>query len=318
MSNALWPLQRWHQAEFSLSCPHCRNAVVINGLGLTKDIVGCSDCQHSITLAAVENVRPSGELQFKVGIRQLLLSYEGRVGRLSFLLLGVFPLWIMGAPQLYQTLLDMLWSGASLSQEEETFVVGKAATALLLLSIVGMPISAKRLHDRGKSGHWLWILLLAWVPYLGPLLLLFALVSLGLWPGVPKVNRYGPRPRDCRITGLPRWTKLVGKKLVSTPPRQLALILTVVAILFWLLFPVRDAIFDAPGGRGGWKKNLGPVFVFSEPSMQQVTERLFKSEAVSVEAARHCYSEVNYGKTTLLIIATLVSGGAAIVLTRKF
>jgi uncharacterized membrane protein YhaH (DUF805 family) len=79
---------------------------------------------------------------------------------------------------------------------------------LLWLIPVSFPIIVKRLHDRGRSGHWAWLLLLAILPGLPssefyPLVGLLgafaaivipvlAVVSLGLFRGQEGSNRFGP------------------------------------------------------------------------------------------------------------------------------
>lgn len=68
----------------------------------------------------------------------------------------------------------------------------------------GACVLSKRLHDRGRSGWWAVLVLLAVVAvwprpesffdFLFVLVLLWALVELGVMGGEPGANRYGPNP----------------------------------------------------------------------------------------------------------------------------
>ncbi|HEX2560278.1 DUF805 domain-containing protein [Phenylobacterium sp.] len=68
----------------------------------------------------------------------------------------------------------------------------------------GACVLSKRLHDRGRSGWWAGLVLLAVVAvwprpesffdFLFVLVLLWALVELGVMGGEPGTNRYGPNP----------------------------------------------------------------------------------------------------------------------------
>ncbi|WP_427913870.1 DUF805 domain-containing protein [Ramlibacter sp. MMS24-I3-19] len=59
--------------------------------------------------------------------------------------------------------------------------------AFLALVVPGLAVGARRMHDTGKSG---WILLLALIPVVGGLVLLFFAAQ----PGEPHDNAYGPVP----------------------------------------------------------------------------------------------------------------------------
>jgi uncharacterized membrane protein YhaH (DUF805 family) len=68
----------------------------------------------------------------------------------------------------------------------------------------GACVLSKRLHDRGRSGWWAALILLATVAvwpapdsffdFLFALVLIWALIELGTMPGEPGANRYGPNP----------------------------------------------------------------------------------------------------------------------------
>lgn len=67
---------------------------------------------------------------------------------------------------------------------------GGLLTILFMLAtfIPGLAVSVRRLHDLGKSG---WMLLIAFIPLLGGLYLLFLFVQ----PGTPGQNAYGADPK---------------------------------------------------------------------------------------------------------------------------
>ena len=65
-------------------------------------------------------------------------------------------------------------------------------------------VLSKRLHDRGRAGWWaafpLWAFAVAWpAPHgvfgaIASLILVAAVVDLGVLPGQPAFNRFGPPP----------------------------------------------------------------------------------------------------------------------------
>ena len=59
----------------------------------------------------------------------------------------------------------------------------------LAVIIPGIAVSVRRLHDTGRSGWWL---LIACVPCIGALVLLYFLVS----DSTPGDNRFGPNPKQ--------------------------------------------------------------------------------------------------------------------------
>lgn len=58
----------------------------------------------------------------------------------------------------------------------------------LLGTLPLVALAVRRAHDRGKSG---WILLVALIPYIGPLILMFQMLGVGNGG----MNQYGPDPR---------------------------------------------------------------------------------------------------------------------------
>ncbi|MDE2577800.1 MAG: DUF805 domain-containing protein [Hyphomicrobiales bacterium] len=140
-----------------------------------------------------------------------LLERDGRAGRLAWwgtmaaLLIG-FIVWAVGAA----------WALAA-AREEGVPTAGGLAVSLLALAAFAISMSAaiavgvRRLHDRGKSGHWLWLYYAAPVILqalgenafravrpLAALMLaaslalsVWAVLELGLMPGRKSVNAYG-------------------------------------------------------------------------------------------------------------------------------
>ena len=107
---------------------------------------------------------------------RLWLDPRGRIGRAVFWLWGVLALLGMGV--LLHALLDI----ARVPQQRVDSV-----TSLLLLWPT-LAVSAKRWHDRDRSGWWV---LVALIPVVG---WLWALLDNGFVRGTPGPNRYGPPP----------------------------------------------------------------------------------------------------------------------------
>ncbi len=69
-------------------------------------------------------------------------------------------------------------------------IYGPLTTLLILGTIVpGISVGVRRLHDTDRSGWWL---LIAVIPLIGGLILLFFFVS----DGTRGANRFGPDPKD--------------------------------------------------------------------------------------------------------------------------
>jgi uncharacterized membrane protein YhaH (DUF805 family) len=125
----------------------------------------------------------------RAGWVQLFISSTGRLARAPFL----FAIAV---------LIGLFWA-------YERLVVGWAHgltgwLAHLLLVFAGASVLSKRLHDRGRSGWWSALVLLAFaaawpwptglVDYLFLPVLAWAVVELGLTPGRAGANRFGPPP----------------------------------------------------------------------------------------------------------------------------
>lgn len=137
-----------------------------------------------------------------MGWRELLFSFEGRVNRKPYWLIPIGGL-----------LISILAIGLTVILSPTIGMVVAIALYPLLIG-VSLAIGVKRLHDREKSGHWLWLF------YLGPALLqwissasgrgslgtvflaasyaisVWALIELGFLRGTAGPNRYGPDPLE--------------------------------------------------------------------------------------------------------------------------
>jgi FAD/FMN-containing dehydrogenase/uncharacterized membrane protein YhaH (DUF805 family) len=113
-------------------------------------------------------------MQFKdkLPVSYLLFTYHGRINRLTYWTLSLF---IWTSFYVLFNLLEIISYSATL-----------AIYPLLFWALLATAI--KRLHDTGKSGHWLWAVL---IPVLGPLFLIFIL---GFRKGKKDSNRYGSFP----------------------------------------------------------------------------------------------------------------------------
>jgi uncharacterized membrane protein YhaH (DUF805 family) len=107
---------------------------------------------------------------------RLYTSLRGRVGRRSFWLHGVLALLAVGVVGM--ALLEI----AGLRPDRAERVVN------LLIAWPAIAISAKRWHDRDRTGWWV---LIALIPVLGQL---WALLNNGFLRGTPGPNRFGDEP----------------------------------------------------------------------------------------------------------------------------
>ena len=109
---------------------------------------------------------------------RLLLDPRGRISRATFWRWGIGVLFGLGL--LGQALLGIARVPADTADR----------TVSLLLLWPALAVSAKRWHDRDRSGAWV---LVALVPIIG---WLWALADNGFVRGTPGPNRFGPEPRD--------------------------------------------------------------------------------------------------------------------------
>jgi uncharacterized membrane protein YhaH (DUF805 family) len=121
---------------------------------------------------------------------ELFLSSNGRLARTPFLVAsGV----LIGAAVLYEAI-----AGYTLH-----WLTGWLVYPALLFS--GACVLSKRLHDRGRSGWWSMLILIAivavwpqpehFLDFMFSLVILWAIVELGVMGGEQGANRYGPNPQ---------------------------------------------------------------------------------------------------------------------------
>ena len=124
---------------------------------------------------------------------QFLFSFEGRVRRrdfwLFFIVIGLIYgrlLWIFG-----DNVYHMHGFGHPFGFYGMHFVSHNLAVSVLGLAAVWakLAVTAKRWHDRDKSG-WMYLILI--IPVLG---WLWTLIECGFVDGTPRRNRYGKSPK---------------------------------------------------------------------------------------------------------------------------
>ena len=117
---------------------------------------------------------------------QLFLNGAGRIGRGPFLLSVAVLLVVMTLYEATTPALVQRWTGW---------------LANLLILFGACAVIGKRLHDRGRSGWWTALVLLAFtnvwpqphgVGWLFTPVLLAAAIDLGVLPGEARFNRFGP------------------------------------------------------------------------------------------------------------------------------
>ncbi|MFK3659468.1 DUF805 domain-containing protein [Scandinavium sp. NPDC088450] len=135
-------------------------------------------------------------------LQQWLFSIKGRIGRRDF--------WIwMGIWVLAMIVLFTLAGGGWLNLQT-------AAFALVCLLWPTAAVTVKRLHDRGKSGIWALLMVLAWMLLAGnwavlpgvwqwgvgrfvpTLIIVMMLIDLGAFVGTQGENKYGKETQDVK------------------------------------------------------------------------------------------------------------------------
>lgn len=120
---------------------------------------------------------------------ELFLSSNGRLARTPFLIAAGI---LIGAAVLYEAI-----AGYTLH-----WLTGWVVYPALLFS--GACVLSKRLHDRGRSGWWALLILVAFIAiwpqpehfldFMFCLVIAWAVVELGVMGGEQGANRYGPNP----------------------------------------------------------------------------------------------------------------------------
>jgi uncharacterized membrane protein YhaH (DUF805 family) len=135
-----------------------------------------------------------------MSLLKLLFSFNGRIGRAEYWFLQIV-FWVV--------LISLIYGLGSLFPPDRqramiyhASVAGRAAaeakqTLIVLVAfIVAVPIwlasHAKRLHDLGRTGLWMFLVL---IPILG---LPFVSLACGFLSGQKSDNEYGERPRSAR------------------------------------------------------------------------------------------------------------------------
>ena len=135
-------------------------------------------------------------------LQQWLFSIKGRIGRRDF--------WIwMGIWLLARVILFTLAGGEMLSIQTAAFI-------LVCLLWPTAAVTVKRLHDRGKSGIWALLMVLAWMLLAGnwamlpgvwqwgvgrfipTLIIVMMLIDLGAFVGTQGENKYGKDTQDVK------------------------------------------------------------------------------------------------------------------------
>jgi uncharacterized membrane protein YhaH (DUF805 family) len=129
----------------------------------------------------------------RIDLIELLFSSTGRLSRTAFLGCAAFLLALA-------TVWDRVGAGMLHWRWGWLFY-----TALLFPTAC---VLSKRLHDRGRAGWWaflvVWALIEVWPRPQTPMgwvfvpILAFAFIELGLMPGLPGANRFGPNPAESR------------------------------------------------------------------------------------------------------------------------
>jgi uncharacterized membrane protein YhaH (DUF805 family) len=128
----------------------------------------------------------------KIDWSELFFSADGRVARLPFLVAGSILILLLTVYEQFASAMGVLH-----------LVTGVVVYPLFIFT--GVCALSKRLHDRGRSGWWSLVIViafgLAWpflfhsfLQLLGSVFLLWAFVELALMPGEQGSNRFGPNP----------------------------------------------------------------------------------------------------------------------------
>lgn len=112
-------------------------------------------------------------------MKALLLSLEGRIPRKTYWMFFVATMAISFAV----LALDAVLAG----DDVESFPIFTAVFYILIIW-PSIAVTAKRWHDRDKSGWWM---LISLIPLVGPI---WALVENGFLAGTAGDNRFGPSP----------------------------------------------------------------------------------------------------------------------------
>ena len=113
----------------------------------------------------------------------LLFKFDGRINRAKFWA-GIAVSWGFGI--IFAILAGIAVGSGSGGLASIVVILGIVLYVVLIW--IGLAISIKRWHDRGKSGWWI---LIGMIPFIGAI---WALVETGFLEGDPGDNQYGPNP----------------------------------------------------------------------------------------------------------------------------
>ncbi len=92
--------------------------------------------------------------------------------------------WLYSLPVLFVTMPLMMYGG-----QGNALVNALAFVVLGFVMWASVALNVKRLQDRNRSP---WLILITFVPIVGPI---FVIVELGILDGTPGPNRFGPDPK---------------------------------------------------------------------------------------------------------------------------
>ena len=124
---------------------------------------------------------------------ELLFSFQGRIGRLTWWLMGLVQMVILLLTFAPIAIAVQAWAdgrgiGAAKGAGSELLLLVGMGVGLIAMMWVGLAATVKRFHDRDKSGWWM---LISLVPVIGNIWLL---IELGMLGPVDAGNRFGPPP----------------------------------------------------------------------------------------------------------------------------
>ena len=142
-----------------------------------------------------EIITPSSEVT-PLTWKQILFSFQGRIPRRQYWGAMGIQMLILFALAFFAGVVAPVFLKTMIRRRNESAEFGAAAIIALVVMIPvfvflfwsGLAIGAKRWHDRDKSGWWM---LIAFIPYLGPL---WQLIECGCLRGSEGTNRFGGDP----------------------------------------------------------------------------------------------------------------------------
>lgn len=118
----------------------------------------------------------------KLSLKEIFLSFEGRIPRKVFWLYGILGVMVV-------SFVVMLVIGLLVSMLGEWLMI-LAIPFYILLIWASLAVQVKRWHDRDKSGWWV---LIGLIPVIG---FFWQLIECGFLEGTQGDNQFGPVPGD--------------------------------------------------------------------------------------------------------------------------